>query len=495
MDELPELPFKEVVSYLGLKERIKARAVSWSWRGKFDFRMNILCYSGRPKEVIDGNSRWASGAYAQNFISSSRPGRFFNTFGPTILSSLKHLRLCDVNLNAADRETFAPALQSLGQLEELDLIQFSMLDGIFETIDFKLNLPTITSIQLIDLKGINKLSLDAPRLWRVKLADCSDSLRLANSPLRLNLVHGESVKRLFIDDMQLTAVQELSNLEYLYCTYSSGFDSTFLSDLQLLKEIHLNPLEEDGLEDLEGLEGLEDLEISSVRELFDQKQRDGRADLKIHLWGLLLDRPDDAATIPRPRRSRCMASDTFAYLAANSSRLADELPFFDSLDYEGIERVAPESEFEFLNKLTDLRSVWIREPVLKIERFLGFLEKFDCINELGFRGDVSQELLDKLPEKCVIQKLMFSSAPSDFRFLSRLGSLAQMHVGDSIDADSIRRAFEELEFFDFLSIGEDREGILVSKIDNSQFRVFMNGKYTVLTNMDALIQRIFPQEK
>ena len=122
MDELPELPFEQVLSYLSLEDRLKARAVSRGWRNMFDrYPVRNLCFSSRPSDFIKGKSRWVSGAFAKNFINFNFI-RFESFFSQTILSSLKRLRLCDLDLTEEDRAAFARILNSFVKLEELDII-------------------------------------------------------------------------------------------------------------------------------------------------------------------------------------------------------------------------------------------------------------------------------------------------------------------------------------------------------------------------------------
>ena len=93
MEELPELPFEQVLNYLSLKDRLKARTVSRAWRNKFDrYPVKSLCYSSCSSGFSFEKSRWVSGAFAKNFISSTRFVSFFDTYRQTILSTLKHLR-------------------------------------------------------------------------------------------------------------------------------------------------------------------------------------------------------------------------------------------------------------------------------------------------------------------------------------------------------------------------------------------------------------------
>ena len=169
MDDLPELPFEKVLSYLNLEDRLKSRAVSRRWYHQINsFRPKTLCYSSRPTGLIMKKNNRLSRAFAKNFISSTRFASFFDTIGQTILSNLKHLRLCDLDLNEGDQTAFTPTLNSFGQLEKLDIIRATC----GQQYVVNLNLPMLTSLHLEQVDEIEKLTLKAPRL---QIADCRKS--------------------------------------------------------------------------------------------------------------------------------------------------------------------------------------------------------------------------------------------------------------------------------------------------------------------------------
>ena len=426
MDDLSELPFEQILSYLSLEEVIKSRAVSRSWFNRINsFRVKGLCFSERPSAFIHGKSQLVGGAFAQNFISSSRFESFVNTFGRSILSNLKHLRLCDLDLDGVDGTAFAQASNSFCQLEELDIIRF-----ICNEAEFELNLPMLQRIQLKELHGIEELTLNAPRLKKAKFWNCSLSLRI-------ELVHVESVEALLVNPMTYVEVGDLENLKYLHCRDQPNSLDSLLSDYER------SPVFDSLLSDLEQLREIHLDDRDSISELFEQKQRHGRTDLKIYLRGLLLYGPDDPAIDSLLARSE---DEAFAYLAANPSRLADEIPLYWSLSYTAIERVAPESAINLLNRFTDLEEIIVHRPVQDIQRFLDFLRQFGNIVALRVSSNQPQELWDQLPEHCAVQKLTLSSAVSDFGFLFKLKSLVRLHVDSSIDTEFIRKAFNELPF-------------------------------------------------
>ena len=100
-------------------------------------------------------------------------------------------------------------------------------------------------------------------------------------------------------------VKKLKNLKQFYFAGYLAIDSTLLSDLEQLKEIHLD-------------------DPNPVSNLFDQKRRFGPADLKIYLCGLCLIGPDDPAI---GLGFGYFKGEFFAHLTENASRLADQIPF------------------------------------------------------------------------------------------------------------------------------------------------------------------------
>ena len=444
MDDLPELPFEKVLSYLSLDDRLKTRAVAKRWYHKINsFKVKSLCYSSRPSDFISGKSRWVSGAFAQNFISSSRFATFFDTFGQTILSSLKRLRLCDLHLNERDRAAFARTLNSFSQLEELDIIR-AKFDPHQE---FSLNLPMLTSLHFEGVNGIEKLTLEAPKLREVKIQNCFTN----GSFLRAEFVHGELVERLLIEQFQFTEVKKLKNLQFLYIENLPEIDSTFLSSLQQLKEIHMN-------------------DSRNVSELFEQKQRSGRADLKIYFYGLLLNGPHDPAiNTLQYSSSRYLSREWLVCLTQNRSRLANQIPFHGSFICWTIEGVAP--EVDILKRFTDLNKLIVKRPVQDIERFLDLLKNCENIVQLWVVCDQPQDLFDRLPEHSAVQKLTLTCPPPDLAFLFRLKHLIRLCVHWPIDIETVRRAFEELPALSWFIFRYGQKQASIEIVQSKQFWV------------------------
>ena len=455
MDKLPELAFEQVLSYLNLKDRLNSRAISRRWYHKINtFKVKTLCYSQRPIGRIYGKSRWVSGAFAENFISSTRFAPFFDTFGKTFLSSLQHLRLCDLDLKGKDRTAFIRTLNSFDQLEQLDIIR-----AFCNQLEFRLNLPMLTSFHLENVSGIENLTLEAPKLRDVKI--------LNYDPLRVEIVPGESVERLLVDCRRCTGVKKLKNLKALYIggDLREAEDPTFLSSLPQLKEIHLRNL--------------------ILLELF---ERSGRVDLKIYFCGLLLNGPNDPAI--NALHDFFLDRESLAYLAENWSRLAYQIPFCYFLDHSDIVRVARGLEVDLLKRFTDLNEVEVSSPVKDIERFLNLLKNFPNIAELAFKGGQPQELFDRLPEYCAVQKLTLYSKLSDLTFLFRLKHLISLHIRMPIDRETVRRAFEELPALSAFVFRYDQKDASIRIDHPKQFRISVDQQMTTVADLNAAIKYI-----
>ena len=480
MDELPELPFEQVLSYLSLEEVIKSRAVSRAWYHRINsFRVKSLCFSQRPNGFIQGSRRLVSGAFAQNFISSSRFASFFDTFCRSILSNLKHLRLCNLDPNGENQAAFAGSLNSFGHLQELDIIiWFSVRRaGRLPRMKFDLNLPMLHSIHLDRVEGIVQLTLDAPRLKSVKLSDCNQ--------LSVDLVHAETVERLLVDKFEYLPVKNLKNLRYLYrgndppeyLDRVSRIDPSILSYLEHLKEIHVDDL--DGLDDRE-----------RISKLLRQKLLSNRTELKVYLRGLLLSGPNDPA-IGSLRRKYLWR--TLPCLTENSSRLADEIPLCYVLSYGLIERLAPGLETNLLRRFIDLRAVVVNLPVQDTQRFLNLLKNYENIVELNLRSDQPQDLFDRLPVHSAVQKLSIQKAPSDVRFLFRMKHLIYLHLGYSSDEETVRKFLHELPFLPFLSNSSfmcQNKWVWLRTGHPNQFKVTVEGKEANFTDLAAVMQFI-----
>ena len=478
MDDLPELPFEKVLSYLNLEDRLRLSAVSRSCHEKIiRIKVKSLCFSERPIGLIYGKSRWVNGAFAKHFIRSTRFASFFDAFGQSILSNLKHLTLCDLrlDLNVRNELAFDRTLSSFADLEVLDIIR--MKCSPYQV--FELNLPMLIRIHLEELSEIGLLTLDAPRLRKIELVD---------SPrVRLDIVRHESVESLIInvakdqtwmDFFNLkTVIMNLKNLQYLHIDSLPYTDPIPLSSLNQLKEFHTN-------------------DRNILWNLFEQKQRHSRTDLKIYFCGLLLNRPNDPATnaLPWSPQKNYLCPGGFECLAANLSRLADVIPFYKELDYSGIERVTPELEVDVLRRFTELNKLIVDCPVQDIQRFLDLLKNCKNISSLEFTEAQPQDLLGQLSEPCAIQHLTIRETLSDFAFLFRLKHLIHLSIvsGRPIGVKLIRKAFEELPVLSLFEFMNDWNLLVRTEICPPKFMISISGvKEDTVSDLNAALEFIF----
>ena len=247
----------------------------------------------------------------------------------------------------------------------------------------------------------------------------------------MDIVHVESIERLIIDDIcnNYNRVKKLKNLKYLFTGGQIRFDPTFLFHLRQLKEIHLS-----------------DARPEKVLPLFEQKQRYGRACLKIYLCGLLLNGPRDPVIGSLDDYGFLSIRD----LSENHWKLANEVPFWTLLHWEGMGGICPEVLVFVLNRLIDLRQI-NAEVVEDHGRFLNLLEKLNNIEALEFYfdfvTDYDCDLLYRLQNHCAIQRL-HARFINDWQSILSLGDLVNLSITNDFagDVEPIREIFEALHF-------------------------------------------------
>ena len=480
MDNLPELPFEKMLSYLNLDDLFKSRAVCRGWRNMIDrFRVNSLCYSERPSGLIFPKSRLVGRTFAASFVRSSSFEGFFGTYGQSILSGLKKLRFCELQLPISSIEVFASTLQSFRKLEHLSIIKTYLgcdREKRFVNSDrdsrrsFDLNMPMLESLYFKEFFGLRTLTLDAPRLRSVTFRECVPHLKL-------ELVHADSVEWLDKDYVNVKT-KNLKNLKYLFdrrfiFPTNPVTNEQFLSGLRQLKELHLT-------------------NRNKLWDLFEQRQKYGLADLKFYCWGCLVNGPDD------PVIDHLIYDRTpIGLLAANPSKMSSYIPFCDYFRYEEFQDVSSEFVISFLNRCSNVVEMTVYKPVMDIERFLHLLENSNYIAELKFaecpEGGQPQELFDRLPEHCAVQKLTIGYVPLNFEFLFRLKHLMSLNiVGSSISAETVRKILKELPFlfeFEFLYANKRVTMKVVNLFETPKlFKLCVDRREQPFGDLNAVIQ-------
>ena len=415
MEDLPDLPFDEILDYLDLVEVIRARAVSKKFYLKINhfflkFRVRNLLLSD-TKRGFPNTCRLFIGKFAQNFINSSR----FADFDRSVLSDLRHLCACELDLKFRSLE-FIELVNSFKKLESLIFVEVTNLCG-----DFKLILPKLKSIHANNFRGRFALTLDTPSLSEIKIWECSPCLKI---------MYPDSVETLAMPDNPDLALK-FKNLKFLYCEKFVSVSDTFISSLKQLKEIRLHPTRYDN-------------------EIFDrlrvQKERYGRSELKISLEKFLASSSYTSPIL----NSAFLKNETLRILIAGYSRLADQLPNYRRIYYSDIEPL-PEIPAAFWRKLINLEDIDVVGQVKNMDQFLDLLRACPAIQFLDI-GTQPQNLLDQLPTYCSnLENFHFhhSSADLDFTFILGFKKLRKLRV-KPVDVYFIKKIFEKLNFMQTL---------------------------------------------
>lgn len=460
MDDLPILAFEKLLSYLDLDELLRARAVSRRWRLWIDnytmkFGVSSLCFSGGESGSIRNDHRdhrmadFEFGRFARNFIRSRNFDSFFDAYGRTALSSLKHLRVYNLDVGETrDRpNAFVRILNSFEHLESLHLDQIQNLHGFFELI-----LPKLKSIRLNDFDQDDSdfdrfaiprlfLTLETPRLSDIRISCCL---------LDLNLMHPESVERMIISS-NVWELEKFKNLKSLQCADLLGISDNLLSGVEQLREIHLFA------------------DSDSLVQLHDQKRRAGRNELKIYYHGVCLAHPNDY-----PESIHFVSDlsrEVLNLMIANYSNLADELPFYETIVYSDAKTVR-QLPSDFWHKLTGLKKIKIAGRIRNIAPFLHALSNCPTVRALAFSQPQSRDLFKQLLGHCPnLRCLSFAGhgLKSDFSFLFELspvqfGCLTRLSI-KPIDVHLISRIFNELNFIRCLDFECDEVAGRIERID------------------------------
>lgn len=458
MDEIPALPFKKIFSYLSLKDCLRSRAVSRGWRERIDnLKRKTLFYSELKRGFICGKRQLICGSYAQNFIGSPKFEPLFISFSKTVFSNLRHLRI--FKLTVKDSSSFFQAINTFGELEELDL-RYVAFDPLAE---FQLNLPCLKSFQAKELTGLDQLTFDAPKLQRIHMG----KFPLIFDGLKLKIVHVEPVEHVVIYDTHMLDLTNLSNLKYLYCV-NLRIEAGFLEKLGQLKELNFHRY--------------------GSPEIFDQKQAYGREDLKIYYCGFLLNQPNELHEFPEFDQ-HSPSKEQIQLYAENSSRLADQIRDYWFVWYSHVEAMVS-APVDFWKKFVDLHQIKVDNPIgpENVQQFLQFLKKLDCLKSMMFYTSQPQALFDQLPDYCSLQDLsFFENGSIDPEFMLRFKDLTSISFDNPVDTDFVQRVFEELEFIVTFCY-TNSFGVFVTMSKRAkEIEVLVGQSKSVVTNLDDAI--------
>ena len=456
MDNLPIPPFEKMLSYLSLKERIKLRAVCRGWCRTIDsFKIKQLLISSDLPEKT--SPRLARGVFAQNFLRCK--GSYPEILGSSIFSDLKQLRLLGLhNLNI---ERFAETLNLWVRLEELTIIDTEIeCDR-----DVKVNLPMLRSLRFdINYDEFDPpsgtLILDAPRLQNVRLSKYEGLLKF---------VHAESIEKLITRFVRNTTnLINLKNLKHLHCALKR-IDPNFLADMPQLKQINVVFSQDERI----------------FLELLEQKNKFGRADLKIAHNGFLIDPANP--------------SSYWKGWYLDKPQLIDEVPYFVWIAYKRFESWDNHLAVRIFRRLTDLSGIYVYEKVQDVERLLNFLRDFDILG-LEFDYDVQpQNLFDRLPDYCAVRRLVLEYPIPDLSFLLRLRHLISLKVSWEVELELIRRVFNELQFISSFEF-KFPENSFIKRLSDKSFKLGITNSdssrnFPTVPDIDAAIHCLYSRRK
>lgn len=425
MCELPDLVLENLLAYLDLRTLIRCRAVSKRWCALASgIRVRNLLFSDWDVDHLHNKWQLLEPDFDRNYIECSKFESFFRHYAHSLLSRMRHLRVCELDLSIFRRRSaFVKVVNGFGELECLDLVRVSHLPGYFE-----LNLPNLRSVRFEELKTFG-LTLDTPRL--------SELTCLFVVNIGLDFIHPESVESLLVygcspldPDLDL---EKLKNLRFIYIQRMnvSEIGPNFLVNLVRLEEIHLN------------------YDRGALEKLQLQRHQYNRTDLRIYFHGLCLDHLNDYEEFWSDSELGTPALDC---TIANPSKLAARLPLNRYICYSQIKPVVAQVPVDYWTRFSNLEKISVYEPVEDVQQFLSFLRNFDNVHSLQLDAKCAQSLFDQLPKHCPrIQKiLMIGSKPTlGLFFSSWLQASAELPVQGSsrrpVRSQGIRRAEVSLE--------------------------------------------------
>lgn len=453
MNELPDVPFEKVLTYLPLDDLLRTKAVSKEFYRKIaNFKVRCLCVSDYERESVIDKSRLVVGAFAQNFIDWFK---FKSLFARSMLSGLRHLRVCGLNVREIKGDRSIGILNSFENLESLHLVRVFHLPS-----DSELILPKLRVLRLA-YTGQFSMSLDAPRLSEIQVLD--------GSP-QLHIVHAKSIETVLISDDLCLPLERFRNLKILHCKTFFRLSDTLLSTLSQLREIHLG------------------VNYSVLEQLYAQKRRYRFSDLKIYYRGLCLANPQDHLE----PTEHGLSKEVLRCIAENYSGLADQLPFIDTVFYQEIE-VVPQVPIDFWPRLTNLREIHLSDRVENAERFLNFLARFPNIQTLVFyAADQLQALLDQVPLYCSPQFLQIGyDGDLNLDFISKFKDLLGLTL-QNVTSNLIQEVFKQQRFIQsFWFVYRGTQCSIQSTRKRNQVILFTNGSERSFTDVDEVIAFLF----
>ena len=430
----------------------------------------IICLSNVSKGYIFGKKKLVTLETIVHSPTGSPPSNRL-PFDP---ATIEHIRICQMSPN--DQQI--SGLHLFSNIKKLEIWDCT-INSISEV---NLNFPLLVTVRLQEVRGIEKLNLNASKLLNIWVVSCDR--------LKVFLVNGDSIKTVVTTVLQTVEMEKIKNLKYLYL-YGGQMDPSFLSGRDKMKEVHLG-------------------DESLVSNLFKQKKQD-RPNLKIYLYGCLLNGTDDPIVSCESLED---GLNHYPCQAEHLIRLADNIPFLFELNYSAMARIVCGLEISVFSRFSCLSKVIVDQPIREsneVERVLKFLKNLPSIYELefvdqsdesldwqesGFPRDLTdwwpQELFDRLPDHCAVQDLTIGGKVSNFNFLSRMIDLIELDVDASIGERVISDVLNNCAY---LSTFKFRFAAYIVKISiaSRRFTVSVEGESRTFTQVEPVINFIVEQ--
>ena len=391
------------------------------------------------------NSKWAdeknidclhSLRLASDRYMSRRNTRL--NFEEALFSNLKRLYI-ERRAPIEDHSKCIEGLNKFRTLEELALPTIQLYK------DTRLSLPHLKRLTTEKMFGWRfKLYLDTPRMEWLQV--------FSNKRIRFESTNLRHMKAFhFYPSSAIT-----DSLRYLFCYYLHELTDDFLATHQL-EELHLYA------------------ESATFASLKNQKLELIRKDVRIFFKGLQIDGLHDKM---EDLLFRELLNDKFLnYYLRNYDKLATQLPYLYIVNYDPFDQL--QVPLDFLGRFVELEKVVLSKKLANEKPFIEFLK---CIRVESLKvseAALTQEFYSvKLPAICPnLQSLKIVDPLIDqlnLDFIFQLQNLFDFCTNKTLEIEFVRRAFEELIYFRYVSFNYQGEKMTINNLyrnDQYEFRL------------------------
>ena len=434
MDNLPLIPAMKITDYLSIKDILNLRMVNkWFYQ--------IINENVKIKELVISthvdspyNRRWF---YTYDLISPQNLIKYDADLDDSIRSDQPSLNLNKPILDQLKQlylyftRITLETLNSLDRLVHLEIV-YSKIMNITE--NNVLRLPMLEILNLYWSGYDNKILIDSTKLQRLKLHRNS-----------VELVHPESITYLEVEYYNCCKkfLPSCTNLEHFYCCgLDSDLDSFNLNEFNLIKN----------------LPKLKSIHFDQPKETFvsliNEKKRLNK-DLEIYFSNFKFDElPDELPNeLPAERSDgyidELLEDHLHSYYAKHYSRLADNCPFVESINYSLLEIYFDKIPVNFMKRFVDLTEFIVKKNINNLDQLIRVLEECKTITSLELHSSLGQHFFDfHLYDQCPnIRKLEICDARLlNFEFIFKFKSINEFCVSHLESIEFARRLVESRKY-------------------------------------------------